>query len=184
MSICRQFAVLFPCFSNLWWTLVNFANQGNKEKINYTMLYLKFINTAPPTCESIPRFLYQNGFSNVVEHDSKGWSPMCYACLQDVKRVVKQWNTVRFTGETCVFSLLGLKKREFKLENRVFTWFSNESLVNFYQKIDYDYIYIILYLYPSRRYILAWLGFPGPSVDPLHRYWMILVYCTSSKKRI
>jgi hypothetical protein len=25
-----------------------------------------------------------------VEHDSKGWSPMCYACLQDVKRVVKQ----------------------------------------------------------------------------------------------
>ena len=127
-------------------------------KINYTMLYLKFINTAPPTCEGIPRFLYQNGFSNVVEHDSKGWSPMCYACLQDVKRVVKQWNTVRFTGETCVFSLLGLKKREFKLENRFFTWFSSESLVNFYQKTDYDYIYIYIYSIISISFTSVYFG--------------------------
>eukprot|EP00435_Cladocopium_sp_Y103_P069105 s274_g32.t1 len=31
----------------------------------------------------VQKFLYQNGFSNVMEHDSMGWSPMCYACLQD-----------------------------------------------------------------------------------------------------
>lgn len=28
------------------------------------------------------RFLYQNGFKSVREVDSRGWSPMCYACLQ------------------------------------------------------------------------------------------------------
>lgn len=36
----------------------------------------------------VQKFLYQNGFSNVVEHDSKGWSPMCYACLQDYPDLV------------------------------------------------------------------------------------------------
>ena len=54
---------------------------------------------------AVPRFMYENGFNNVLEVDQAGWSPLCYAALRGDPLVIEALLAKRADPNDCTSRL-------------------------------------------------------------------------------